>query len=831
MRGRPDMRIVAAVAAVLFSLWGCSKANDGGILDASGKHPANWVAVHGDFFRTIPGAVDNAGTAASTRCTECHGNDLKGGISKVSCFSTAFGALTCHFHPAGFRDPANHGATAKGAGTFKGLVTCQGCHGSGYTGGFLSNVSCFSASSPVDPAFTCHGVPAPHARAWATSVTSDHSTTDQSNAPQCAPCHAGGGSLTTLPKPVAPPAGTPPGCFNGSLCHYAIGHPAGWADPAQHGAAAKSQPGTSSGFPSCQSCHGADLRGGIAGVSCFLASTAAGSCHVRSGTATPTGAPHAQVPWILPGLTHTSTVDDTQGLNAALCAQCHLHGNLLRVPILNSYASGTPGCFNATLCHDQNVGHPAGWADPTRHGATAKADLTFCQRCHSNNPLGGAGSNPRFNVPLGNLVNGCEDCHAPFAAHPPVLQIPAAFGVINNPDPLGTKWYRHRTSTNFGACNRCHGANLDGVGAVPGAPSCTSCHRSGLPTTLKNCTSCHGKPPVGTVYPNIASAHPAHTTLNVADLCGECHLGFGSGTLLHFQKAALQPAPQVASMAFGTLSKTGGVVPVYNSANQQCTNVYCHGVTLSGGTNKAPVWNDAAYLTAAGCGTCHGFPPANAAHVGFTSATHCNTCHKHVNGTNDGFIDPTKHVNGVIDVTAGIAHAFPFPGASHKSTTGATIVSTCVTCHAIGVAGASYPAATAGAPPDCRSCHLNADPGPDPQCSDCHGSAANNAAASAGRPNNSPAVFPNIARNHTAGRHAVACSICHSGGGPGTAAHGSSNHTARTTPAQVKVTFATGADATVTGMVFTVSGASGRCSGTCHNNLTNQTHTHNGETW
>ena len=33
-------------------------------------------------------------------------------------------------------------------------------------------------------------------------------------------------------------------------------------DPAQHGATAKSQPGSDKGFASCQVCHGADFTGG-----------------------------------------------------------------------------------------------------------------------------------------------------------------------------------------------------------------------------------------------------------------------------------------------------------------------------------------------------------------------------------------------------------------------------------------------------------------------------------------------------------------------------------------------------------------------------------------
>ncbi|MGE5808720.1 MAG: hypothetical protein ACM32I_06325, partial [Nitrospirota bacterium] len=361
--------------------------------------------------------------------------------------------------------------------------------------------------------------------------------------------------------------------FNGQACHAngPAGHPSGWRDPALHGGSAKSQPGDESGFTSCQLCHGADFSGGVAGVSCFTASRGTGPCHVTNGV--PVGAPHAPIPWrTYPDPTHTDTVDDANGSNAAVCAQCHTAGAHLRTPILTTYNTGKPGCFNSTLCHGQER-HPAGWADPNNHGKTAMSNLTYCQQCHSDNPFGGPGSNPRFNVPLGRLVDtalgntGCEVCHALLAAHPRVLQIPASFGTITTLNPIGTPWYLHckASPSGFDACNRCHGANLDGVGGVTGATACTFCHRNGLPTTLKNCTSCHVSPPNGSIYPNKASAHAKHATLNTADVCGQCHNGIGSITLDHFLRAKNQTTSvQAGAVLFGALAQTGGTNPVYD---------------------------------------------------------------------------------------------------------------------------------------------------------------------------------------------------------------------------------------------------------------------------
>ncbi|MBT1070982.1 CxxxxCH/CxxCH domain c-type cytochrome [Pelotalea chapellei] len=820
-------KTILLVLSVL-TLVSCSKGNDKAtILDASGKHPANWVQKHASFFRQTAGATDNPATAQSTNCTECHGKDLKGGNVKVSCFSQSFGAMTCHFHPAGYATPQVHGAAAKAAPTFSsGLDSCSGCHGSGFAGGFLSTVSCF----------TCHGISAPHAKNWATSTTSSHSNSDPGNAATCYQCHAGGRLLKNLPAPPAQPAGTPPSCFNNTLCHGGL-HPVGWINPAQHGTAAKSQPGTGVGFTNCKNCHGNDFKGGSTGVSCFSASSQNGSCHLRNGS--PVNAPHAALPWraTSPAPTHTSTVDDAQGSNAAVCAQCHLKGANLRTAIITSYAGGTPGCFNGTLCH-ASMGHPAGWADPAQHGATAKANLTYCQTCHSNNPGGGPGSNPRFNVVLGRLTAGCETCHGVNTAHPPVLQIPAGFG-ITSLDPLGTPWFRHRTATNFDVCNRCHGANLEGgIG-----PRCQNCHLAALPTSTINnadpCSSCHSQPPSGTVYPNINGAHSNHLIINVAagSLCNECHLGFGSGTLSHFNKAKLQPAPQIAGIAFNTLSKTGSLVPAYNSATQQCTNTYCHGNAMPGGdttgTNRAPVWTGATYppvLSAAFCDKCHGFPPTAASGhpggitipAGFPATASLGTtcsCHGNINPTGNSyatiFVNKAQHINGTLEVSSGSApHAIPlgaggYPGASHKSTTGVG----CLACHPPLAAGSPYPAVPSGTtPPNCRGCHLNANPTTDPKCSDCHGSAANDGSALlAGRPSGAPNSFPNRAGEHNrAGHVGRTCTTCH----PfttGDTRHGWSNRTKSTT-AQVG-----GAGTSITSWNPTTKG----CTPTCHG----------GETW
>jgi hypothetical protein len=100
------------------------------------------------------------------------------------------------------------------------------------------------------------------------------------------------------------------------------------------------------------------------------------------------------------------------------------------------------------------------------------------------------------------------------------------------------------------------------------------------------------------------------------------------------------------------------------------------------GSNKTPVWNSTTYLpatlTAAACGTCHGFPPATVTGhpsgivipVGFPATasigTTCN-CHSNINPAGNSyaniFVDKTLHINGIVDVAVGSAcdtcHGYP----------------------------------------------------------------------------------------------------------------------------------------------------------------------------
>ncbi len=349
-------RLVAFAASAALAA-GCSTATDAGksFVDAQGNHPAEWVSVHPSY--ALPDG---------TKCAPCHGDDLRGGISGVSCFSASVGGVSCHaegpaFHPADWVQTHRVAALPDGA-------SCTPCHGSDLRGGALAP-SCFLASFE---GISCHATgPAFHPATWLDCTSRGtngwHATAYGNNIPPCANCHdvsatspkctqtchfsLGGakvpsgstyshGFITGHSAFDADNAartvcvnchethnrfGQPPVCHN---CHapFPTSHPAGWSDPLQHGAAAKKAPSSSAGFSFCATCHGADYGGGASGTTCRSTT----GCHFFD-------APHPQgTEWRLSTFpTHRTTNEG----NASACASCH------------QSAAGTPGCFNNTLCH------------------------------------------------------------------------------------------------------------------------------------------------------------------------------------------------------------------------------------------------------------------------------------------------------------------------------------------------------------------------------------------------------------------------------------------------------------------------------------------------
>jgi len=209
----------------------------------------------------------------------------------------------------------------------------------------------------------------------------------------------------------------------------------------------------------------------------------------------------------------------------------------------------------------------------------------------------------------------------------------------------------HAPAANAGiaGCQICHGLALDGVGGSSSV-ACAICHGAAWKTS---CTICHGgvdgqsgAPPRAT-WGNAGDAvrvgaHTSHVAATHALAqpipCGSCHLTPADAlTAGHMDQAT-------ASVTFGGLATQGSTTPTWNRAGPTCAGTYCHGATLSGGSQQTPVWT-LADGTQRACGSCHGAPPPPP-HPGNAS---CDLCHAGYTATS---VAQATHVDGKVDVSA-----------------------------------------------------------------------------------------------------------------------------------------------------------------------------------
>jgi len=427
----------------------------------SGSSVDGWLVTPSGGTHASTATQDYLANNGSSGCTQCHGSDLSGGISNVSCFGNTAG---CHHGPIpNWSSPAVHGATAKKAPGSSGFASCQICHGADF-GTVRGGSTCF----------TCHTT-APHApRPWRGPLYT-HANTDTANAPVCAQCHYPNSPNNPANHPATPaPAGTAPGCFNNTLCHGEGGvpHPVDntWVttSPAAqpHGISAKAAPGTTSGFAYCKVCHGTgtNFAGGTSGKSCY-------TCHLPTANS-----PHASQWRTGDPYVHTNT--DVG--NADVCAYCHLNGenSPIAAPSPPAPAGTAPGCFNSTLCHGAGV-HPAGWSQSSQHGPAAKAapaasaGFSYCQSCH------GTGNN----FSGGTSGQSCYPCHLPTAIQPHASQWRTGDPLVHTTTATG----------NAPVCAFCHTAGANSPIAAPSPPA-----PAGTAPGCFNSTLCHG-----------AGVHPA----------------------------------------------------------------------------------------------------------------------------------------------------------------------------------------------------------------------------------------------------------------------------------------------------------------------------------
>ncbi len=450
-------------------------------------------------------------------------------------------------------------------------------------------------------------------------------------------------------------------------------------------------PAWGAGALSCGSCHqnmGPAVNAAATGKHARHAQTAGISCSVchgagYTGTTVPTGA----------GTTH---VDKNINLAwtgiAATPATTYSKGNTFAAG-----ASAYGSCTN-NYCHSTVQSATTGLAGATYRTVSWTSTTTLtCAGCHVDiaTDATGSGSHKIHTIATGANFD-CIVCHAGYTKTSTVSATHAN-GLIELSGSFSySQGAAHAPATGYGSCSAssCHGQGTVTWSAIYVAPGNT------FPYSTSQCDKCHAgtatAPFYSTATPKVTAntdakvgAHTSHLTapdgLATPFTCAACH-----GTVTTVNTANHMNGS--TNFVWGALAQTGGLTPAYTAGT--CTNVYCHGARMPGGdasgSNRSPVWNSTTYLpatlTAAACGTCHGFPPAAASGhpvvtipPGFpataTIGTTCS-CHANINPSGNSyaniFVDKTLHINGTLEVVAGGAcdtcHGYPPAGAGFVGT-------------------------------------------------------------------------------------------------------------------------------------------------------------------
>ncbi len=406
------------------------------------------------------------------------------------------GILPLYPHVLGWEDPSSHGA---GFSQY-GLDACLSCHQADITpsGGPLACKDCHTLF--------------PHPDQWLDRSDPNHhgryviAHGSNSCATRCHGSHFDGGLSRVS-------------CNSGN-CHAVYPHStiANWAGPA-HGLMAVDL-GNRNG---CKDCHGADLLGGVSGISCK-------SCHTEF--------PH-------PG--DWSAVQNISGL---------LHVSLHGQRFMEQKVAGFPATPNTcSSCHGADY----------EGGNSQKS----CISCHpfyphikyepnwkvmdlSAIPLGGQ-HGPAFLSGAHNFTSDCTQCHPRFGGGLDVLGLDASvqapvcnschpsYPHLKIPDvPAADDWVRGTTSSYHGikfvyetllegpthpnSCKACHGNDLLGMGSAP--KNCANCHEHFGSVSHEGCCQITSHP--GAAWRQ--TSHHGNVYLNslaegntFAGRCGKCH--------------------------------------------------------------------------------------------------------------------------------------------------------------------------------------------------------------------------------------------------------------------------------------------------------------------
>ncbi len=393
----------------------------------------------------------------------------------------------------------------------------------------------------------------------------------------------------------------------------------------------------------CGRCHGDDLSGGKAGVSCKTCHgpevLACKTCHgSATSAAPPKSLSGARITTALGVGAHRSHVADGPLHLAYGCERCHTKvDDVWQDGHFQRGGAAEDGVAEVTMTRD-------GGTPVWERGAATCTNTA----CHAPVVDSAATNQAPVWTKVGQDQAACGTCHG----SPPAT---------------------HSAETN---CGLCHGAafqggvvparHADGVlqvgrglpdGGVAAALTCASCHFDGSGAVFD--TQGRTDEALKTVGAHRVHLAGARNLVNRIG-CADCHLvPTAVRSPGHIDSVApAEVFPAVAGVA--ARARADNATPAYDGAQGTCANAYCHGGGTRASADSSPSkiavwpWTGPGALT---CGACHGAPPNTAIHQTVTSISQCTTCHGatisasgnlKVTQLPDGGIS-TTHLNGQVE--------------------------------------------------------------------------------------------------------------------------------------------------------------------------------------
>ena len=458
------------------------------------------------------GAPPPAPHTSSSGCGACHAGYTQ---SSVDAATHLDGLVQSRGgHAAGYVEPAVHGRDANRVG----LDACQACHGADLDGGStgVSCNGCHGGTAWQTSCTFCHGTspsgPAsPPVDTQGRSATSNvsvgaheaHVTTALTTPLACTVCHpdrAGSNVLTDAAHVDGDGrAEVVFGARAGAAASYARASDtsATCASTSCHGAGPIEWTGTTA--LGCASCHGAPPPAPHVSI------TSCGTCHAgytATGVDPAThlnGRVEASSPHAAGYSSPTAHGYEVNRVGLASCKGCH-GADLASCNVCHG---GTAWQTSCTFCHGTSPSGPASPPVDTQgrsattnvsvgvhaaHVGTTMAAPIACMECHPDR----AGSNVAADAAH---IDGDGIAEVAFGSLATVGGAPAVYTRVSATSATCASTY-------------CHGRFTGGVNAGSGAtPDWTS-------TAQVTCASCHGNPPS-------TDRHPTHTGSEFA--CSECH--------------------------------------------------------------------------------------------------------------------------------------------------------------------------------------------------------------------------------------------------------------------------------------------------------------------